>query len=483
MSTMIKIASGSLGISTVRTRLPFRFGVVTMTSAASATLELEVSVDGKMSRGWSSDLLAYKWFDKRPEKSAADNVTDLIWVIEQALAVALDQPQCSFFDMWQVLDAEVHRRAIAAGFNYLGASFGVSMIERAMLDAIGRGTGQPFHALATGDVLGLDPASIFPELKGASLRETLPSQPLSSLALRHTVGLVDPIDEEDLPEGIGPNDGLPITLSDYLQVDELAYLKVKVGGDTNNDLERLRRIAGCLRKLDRPVRITLDGNEQYKALGELADLVEAIRSDSQLSDFYDNTLFIEQPLERSVALSAPLDQTDAATIGKPLLIDEADGWTSAYREAIDLGYRGVSHKNCKGVVRSLLNAMLVDLHNRRAGIEGHFFQSAEDLTCLPVVSLQSDLAVVAALGIAHVERNGHHYFHGLDHLTPEQSEAAVQRHPDLYRRHQSATHLHIASGRIAIESTHIPGLGFAVTPDMSALTPADQWSAADLQAD
>src|SRR5690606_41935025 len=111
-----------------------------------------------------------------------------------------------------------------------------------------------------------------------------------------------------------------------------------------------------------------------------------------------------------------LGRDGARELGKPLLSEGARGRPGACRDAIALGYRGVSHQNCKGVVRSLLNAMLVAHHNAASGEPGGYFQSAEDLTCLPVVSLQADLAVVASLGITHVERNGHHYFHGLDHL-------------------------------------------------------------------
>ena len=40
---------------------------------------------------------------------------------------------------------------------------------------------------------------------------------------------------------------------------------------------------------------------------------------------------------------------------KPWIIDEADGWLDAFKEAAALGYRGTSHKNCKGVYKSLKN--------------------------------------------------------------------------------------------------------------------------------
>ena len=478
----IKVGEARFGIDNAFARMPFRFGVVTMEAAAALTLELELSVDGRRAVGYASDLLAYKWFDKRPEKTPADNVADLLWVVQEAAKIARDLPSGTLFEIWRALDGEVERRALDAGFNRLGASFGVSMIERALIDGIARALGLTFHECIRGDALGLRPAQVFPELDGMSLADVLPATPLKRLGLRHTVGLVDPIDAADLDPAQRVGDGLPETLADYLRHDGVRYLKIKVGGDADADIARLERIAGLLRQVGGPFSITLDGNEQYKRLDDFAGLMEAIRSRSALDELYRSILFVEQPLERSVALDGPLGADALAAIGKPLLIDEADGWTGAFRDAIALGYRGVSHKNCKGVVRSLLNAMLVAHHNAASGEPGGYFQSAEDLTCLPVVSLQADLAVVASLGITHVERNGHHYFHGLDHLPRTEVETALKAHPDLYEETRQGAQLAVRDGHLDIASLQVHGLGCALTPDLGKrIAPAD-WTFAMLNA-
>lgn len=471
----LKVISGRIGIANAFARTPFRFGVVTMEAAASATLELEVLVEGRCVLGYASDLLAYKWFDKRPNKTPADNVADLIWVVEEALDVARALPEGSLFSLWRQLDEEVDRRAVAAGFNRLGASFGVSMVERAIIDALGRATGQSFFDMVRGNAFGIDGGAVFPELAGMSPVSVLLQKPLERIGLRHTVGLVDPIEAGDITPADRLDDGQPETLADYIAEDDLSYLKIKIAGDPASDMARLERIAAVMDQTDRAFSLTLDGNEQYDRLEDFAALMDAIRSNPALDRFYRSILFIEQPLERSVALSAPLDPQALCTIGKPLLIDEADGWTRAYHEAIALGYRGVSHKNCKGVTRSLLNAMIVGKRNREAG-PGTYFQSAEDLTCLPVVSLQADLAVVAALGITHVERNGHHYFRGLQHLPAREAEAALAAHPDLYRREGASIVTAIKGGALNIASLQVPGMGFACLPDLSQRIPAADWT-------
>ncbi len=51
------------------------------------------------------------------------------------------------------------------------------------------------------------------------------------------------------------------------------------------------------------------------------------------------------------------------------------------------------------------------------------------------VALLQDVAVMASLGIAHVERNGHHYFRGLVMFLPDAQEAVVRQHGDLYAQH------------------------------------------------
>jgi hypothetical protein len=164
---------------------------------------------------------------------------------------------------------------------------------------------------------------------------------------------------------------------------------------------------------------------------------------------------------------------------KPVIIDEADGWVSAFEEAIALGYRGVSHKNCKGIYKSLHNLALAALHNARRR-RAELFLSAEDLSNLPVVPLQADLASVALLGITHVERNGHHYFRGLGHLSEAEKTAALAAHPDLYERRGGEVFLRITKGTLACASLQVPGMGFAALPDMAAMTPVEDWNFASL---
>jgi hypothetical protein len=482
MPIAIKVVVTRAGIRNAYTRMPFRFGVITMRAAPLLTLAVEIE-DGRGARatGYAADFLAYRWFDKRPEKTLADNCADLLRTVEVAreryLEAGEDGPATPF-DLWRATCPEIERTAQAEGFNRLGASFGSSMLERAVIDAVGRLTGRTCFELVRDDHLGIELGAISPELRGRAMREFLPARPLARVAVRHTVGLVDPITAADAPAPVA--DGLPETLEDYLERDGIGWLKIKVGGALHEDIARLHAIAAVLERRARRLRITLDGNEQYKHLDGFLALIEAIRAAPALVRLWRQTLFIEQPLDRAVALDPGVEpMLRGLAAEKPVIIDEADGWVGAFEQAVALGYRGVSHKNCKGIYKSLHNLALAATHNARLG-RAELFLSAEDLSNLPVVALQADLAAAAMLGIAHVERNGHHYFRGLGHLPEAEQAAALAAHPDLYERRAGEVFLKITDGLLACASLQVPGMGFAVVPDIGAMTPPDQWDFASL---
>ncbi|MCB2054477.1 MAG: mandelate racemase [Geminicoccaceae bacterium] len=463
----LRVTGSRLRIRNLFTRLPFRFGSVTMEAAPLALLEVDVAFeDGGTQRGVAGDFLSIKWFDKRPEKSPAENVADLLQALRHARAVYSEAGAGTPFGSWDATYDEIERRVSADGFVRLGASFAASMLERAVIDATGRHLGQSFDAMVRTNALGIVPQKVHADLGQGDLERALPERPSARVAVRHTVGLVDPLAAGEADAA--PDDGLPVTLAQYLTRDGLRWLKIKVSGDVEADRARLERIAAVIASHGRPVRCTLDGNEQFSSVEQLASFFEAVRTAPELHSLWRSVAFIEQPLHRDTAMARPLDAAERRAIGRPLLIDESDDRPTAFREAIELGYRGVSHKNCKGVYKSLLNAALAARHDRA---DDRHFLSAEDLTNLPMVPLQADLAVVATLGIEHAERNGHHYFHGLDHLTDGERRRALGHHPELY----GEAGLRIRDGMLEIGSLQVPGLGVVDRPDEVAGVAEEDW--------
>ena len=434
----------------VRTRMPFRYGAATLTSVPILHVRAEVELaGGARARGLAADILPPKWFDKDPAKSYEENVDDLLFSARQAARAfgkASREPR-PVFDIWRDGYAESLRAGDGRGLDYLTASHGSTLMERALIDAVGQATGRTWHQLLTdpANPLGLDLGAVLPVLAGTPPSAAVAPRPSERIAVRHTVGLADPVRDSDVPAGEAIDDGLPQSLESYLAVQGLRWLKVKVSGDHEADLERLTAIARLLDERAGAGRcaVSLDGNEQYEELDSFAALMASIERD--LPGFHEAVAYVEQPLERSVALDEQQAPGIAAVSArKPMIIDESDGDLDSFERAAGLGYRGVSTKNCKGLFKSLANAALARRLSRERGVP--YLITAEDLMNLPVVPLHQDLAHAAALGLDHAERNGHHYVRGLDHLSPPERETVLGEHEGLYRRSGESGFLHVAGG-------------------------------------
>ena len=141
----------------------------------------------------------------------------------------------------------------------------------------------------------------------------------------------------------------------------------------------------------------------------------------------------------------------------PLLVDEADATPRSFERARAVGYRGVSVKNCKGVFRALAN-FGVCLRDEA------WFQSGEDLTNVGVLALQQDLVTQSVLGMPHVERNGHRYLRGLDHLPEPVAQRALGEHSDLYRPLGTGAAVRIQQGEVRVRSA-LGAVGYGTAID------------------
>ncbi len=95
--------------------------------------------------------------------------------------------------------------------------------------------------------------------------------------------------------------------------------------------------------------------------------------------------------------------------------------------------------------------------------------------------MQQDSAFVAALGLTHVERNGHHYVDGFAEAPAAEAEAFLAAHPGLYAR-SDRIRLAVASGRLDLSTLDGPGFASAAMPDVASLSPLTTLSAQGLPA-
>ncbi|MBV1795830.1 enolase C-terminal domain-like protein [Siccirubricoccus sp. G192] len=444
-------------------RLPFRFGVITATNGRQAVVRVRIrGEDGREGWGVAAESLAAKWFDKSPGLSDAANRDQLRRALELAGEASLAAGNRTGFGHFADTYAEHLAACGREALNPLVASYGRALIDRAALDAALKLHGLSFFAGMRANIGGMAPHAVAPDLAGHDFGAMLGGlRPVRRIQARHTVGLVDPITAADQAERV--NDGLPETLEEVAASYGHRYWKLKVAGDVAADLDRLRRIAAVL---DRgpDYRASLDGNEQYaEAEGALA-LWRAMAAEPRLARLCDSILYIEQPVARARALETGMAALAAA---RPVIIDESDGPLDAFVQARALGYAGVSSKSCKGLWRSLINLARCRAWNR--GGEARYFLSGEDLTTQAGLSVQQDLALVALLGLEHVERNGHHFVAGFAGRPKAEAVRFLEAHPDLYADTPRGPRLRIVAGALELGSLDTPGLGATVEPDYAAM--------------
>src|SRR5690349_23446488 len=181
----VSIAGVELLERDVRLRMPFRFGVVTLTESPQAFVRCRIRTeDGRQAEGAAAELLAPKWFDKNPALSNEDNYEQLRASLRAARKRYLEQDTQS---AWQY----------SSPSKGLVENYGPALLDRAILDALCRALGVTFFEAIQKNLIG---AGIF---EGMDLEKTFATlKPSQTIAARHTVGLVDPITAADQSERV-----------------------------------------------------------------------------------------------------------------------------------------------------------------------------------------------------------------------------------------------------------------------------------------
>jgi len=476
----LRVTDTSLYVQDAVLRMPFHFGNVHMEECPRLLVETEVAFETGTERGLGMGAIVPMWFLKRPGMSLQTGVDELVAAVEQAATLAEKLPgRESVFEFW----SDLYARQAEWGRNTttppLLSQYGASVVEQSLIDAHCRFEARPFSDAVRENTLGIDLGAIHAELAGTEPATYLPDDPRRRVAVRHTVGLADPLREADIAPGDRLDDGLPQSLEACIERQGIDHFKIKIGADVDSDRQRLRAIAGLIEEYHDDYVVSLDANEQYGTVGAFREQWKTLTADPQLGAFFDHLLYVEQPLDRTHAFGANTRaELTAWDDAPPVIIDESDDRLDSLGRALEDGYAGTSHKNCKGVFKGIANRCL--LEHRRESDDGTYLMSAEDLTTIGPIEVQQDLAVVATLGVDNVERNGHHYLRGLRMYDDRLQEATLEAHPDLYRRHEGGyPTLDIEDGTIRLDSVVDAPFGYTVDVDTAAFTPLGEWRTRD----
>lgn len=474
----LRIRKTEILLTNLRARLQFRYGIAVMKGMPHCVVHVHVEDEGEISVGIAADNLVPKWFTKNPATTFRHDVDEMIRVIEHAChaaetVAAGENP----FALWRSIE-ELHRQwAAREKIPPLLANFGLSLVERGLIDAFLRGRQMTLHQALIENAFRLELGHFHSSLAGTTPAQFLSDAPEPEIFLRHTLGLSDPLTEVERADEPRCDDGLPVSFQGCIETYGVRYFKLKIQGKIETDLERLRRAAAVIRATaPADYAFTLDGNEQYKTYRDLQTLFEMMQADAEMAEFLRHLIFIEQPLYRDAALSDEAGRGLQDWKGHPpVIIDESDGDAGDFERALALGYSGTSHKNCKGIFKGIAHACLVKQLQQRNPRESYFL-SGEDLTNVGPIAVVQDLSLMAHLGVRHVERNGHHYFTGLTFLPQEIQERVLREHGDLFYRHpRGYITMRIEQGKIRLASLFNASLGLQDDPGTSWLAPRADW--------
>src|SRR5258706_14091234 len=139
----------------VKMRLAFRFGVITVAEATQAVIRARISLsDGRTSHGVAAEALAAKWFEKSPEFTDEQNLDQL----RQSLDIAIEHYKAygaaTPFGLFAGTYREQQRKGAILRLNPLVASYGPALLDRAILDAVGKVTGNSFAQMISQNLPG-----------------------------------------------------------------------------------------------------------------------------------------------------------------------------------------------------------------------------------------------------------------------------------------------------------------------------------------
>jgi hypothetical protein len=470
----LRILNYSLRLRSSFTQNPFHYGNAELTACPQAIVRVTVEFKGQVSQGYAADCLPPLWFDKSSDNSYSRQIDSMCAAI--TAVAGLIGEEMSFDNALDLSLALANAGKPKFLENELLASFGKSMLERSVIDACCRAEGASFGDLIVGGVLCDDREITWALESGENTREHIWNRDNRSprIYVRHTIGMADEI--------WNVNESATVTsLQSQIRTSKLRYFKIKIANRGEEEVERVQQIVKCIEsEMGNDYSVTLDGNEQFDCFGEFAELYAQFKVLPVLRNFCTNIVAIEQPVSRNRALKrTSLSGLSAFASEIPVIIDESDDQWNSFAQAIEYGYTGTSSKACKGVFKALFNRQIVESRNESIG-EDKYIMTGEDLCCLGPVSLHADLALVSFMGLEHVERNGHHYFNGLDYLPRGCYAEVLQQHHDLYMEKDGVPCLDIQDGSISLASINNNTFGCGIIPPWDCFLTPDKWNFAML---
>jgi hypothetical protein len=274
------------------------------------------------------------------------------------------------------------------------------------------------------------------DYKGRYPGDYLLRQHRPSMTLCHLVSAVDPIEEFENKKPI--NDGLPETLSEWINYNGLLELKIKVNGtDLRWDVERVMHIDKVTTQTQEKRGVknwayVLDFNEKCPNVDYFIQFCRQLKEKMPIG--YQRIKYTEQPTSRDLKAPPENDMHEAAKLC-PVVIDESLIDVESVLLARKLGWTGAAVKSPKGLTHMILVASL-------AGKE-KIFLCGGDMSCPGAALIQTANLQARVPTITSIEANARQYL-------PEANKAWESRFPGMF---------HVTDGMLRTREINRPGLG------------------------
>tara|TARA_R110002072_G_scaffold13481_1_gene56666 strand:+ start:102195 stop:103616 length:1422 start_codon:yes stop_codon:yes gene_type:complete len=453
-TTDIRVIAADLYLLPVQTRVPLKFGPEVLTEVTCARVKVTVEGrDGRTAHGWGETPLNVQWAWPSSLTYAArhDRLVDFCrriaaaWIDFEGTGHPLEIGSDFLTLVLPELIESANATEIAQeAMPYLAALVCSSAFDVAMHDAYGVLHERDIYDLYGPEHLSRDLAAFLEpaaDARAVSFASRWPSEFLvkngrtvnASLAAWHLVGGLDPLTREDC-RGDEPDDGYPVTLSEWIERDGLNCLKVKLrGNDQKWDYDRIVNV-GQLAVAHDCEWLTADFNCTVTDPEYVNEILDRLRDEH--SRLYGMLLYIEQPLPYEL----DRDRIDARSIAarKPVFLDEsAHDWLHV-RLGRELGWSGVALKTCKTQTGAILSLCWAKAHGMPLMVQ--------DLAN-PMLAQISHLRLAAHAGtIMGVETNSMQFY-------PDASLPESRVHCEMFRRR---------NGHVDLSSLAPTGFGFRV---------------------
>ena len=443
-ATDIRCVDTELYFLPVHTRVPLKFGRETVTFVTCARVKLTVEDSaGNRATGWGETPLSVTWV--WPGSMSYDSRHGVM----KNFCVRLAKEWTQFDNSGHPLEVgndfnkhalpkllqEVNRTRVGMEpMPWLGALVCNSLFDIAFHDAYGRLVKRPIYSTYNDKFMSRTLADMISPATGTDVdfKDLYPNdfvtrKPISKqIRAWHLVGGLDKLTRDEASAD-DPADGYPVFLPDWIKVDGLKCLKIKLrGNDTEWDYERLVKVGEIA--VDNGVEwLTADFNCTVTNPAYVNEILDRLCIEHPR--FYGMMLYVEQPFPYDLD-KYPID-VHSVSARKPLFLDESAHDWEHIRRGRELGWTGVALKTCKTQTGAILSACWAKAHGMTLMVQ--------DLTN-PMMAQNPHCLLGAHVGtIMGVETNAMQFY-------PEASKPEMVVHPGIHQRRSGCVDISTLSG-------------------------------------